>query len=97
VGVQGSTDMTDEGPRVQGRERGSPTCQLVSDGSPEICILCAVRLGLGAASRCAKAAGSRWRVPRANCTVNLSPRSSVPSSVWSTKVRIECVEAVRRC
>ncbi len=56
------------------------TCQLVSPGSPEICIRYAVRLGRGAV-RSGAAKVSRWRDPRANCTVKRSPIKSDPSSV----------------
>lgn len=76
-------------PRVRKNEGGEQTCQLVSPGSPEICMRCGVRLGRGAVPE-PRSLGvklvSRGREPRANWTVRRSPRSSEPS-----------IYPVRRC
>lgn len=76
-------------PRVRKNEGGEQTCQLVSPGSPEICMRCGVRLGRGAVPG-PRSLGvklvSRGREPRANWTVKRSPRSSEPS-----------IYPVRRC
>ena len=72
------------------KNEGGQTCQLVSPGSPDICILCGVRLGRGAV-RSLAAKLSRWRDPRANWTVRRSPLSSEPS-VWGVRIGIRvCV------
>ena len=71
------------------KNEGGQTCQLVSPGSPEICILCGVRLGRGAV-RSVAAKLSRWRDPRANWTVRRSPLSSVPS-VWGVRIGVRGV------
>lgn len=55
------------------------TCQLVSLGSPEICIRYGVRRGRGAVRSWAPPKPSRWREPRANWTVKRSPIKSDPS------------------
>lgn len=68
------------------KNEGGQTCQLVSPGSPDICILCGVRLGRGAV-RSVAAKLSRWRDPRANWTVRRSPLSSEPS-VWGVRIGV---------
>lgn len=85
------------------KNEGGQTCQLVSPGSPEICILCGVRLGRGAV-RSVAAKLSRWRDPRANWTVRRSPLSSEPSvgrvriGVWvccgEGVVEVDCFDVI---
>lgn len=55
------------------------TCQLVSVGSPVICMRYGVRRGRGALRSWVGPKPSRWREPRANWTVKRSPIKSDPS------------------
>lgn len=71
------------------------TCQLVSLGSPVICMRYAVRRGRGAVRSWVGPKPSRWREPRANWTVKRSPIKSDPSCRHISQVTTGRIE-IRR-
>lgn len=66
-------------PGGYGKRGMQQTCQLVSLGSPVICMRYGVRRGRGALRSWVGPKPSRWREPRANWTVKRSPIKSDPS------------------